>query len=131
MTAQQKTVLVVDDDGDFREQMRLTLEGAGYAVHTAPGQAEAERLLETLRPDIAILDLMMENMDGGFVLSYKIKKAYPGVPVIMVTAVTSETGMVFDRTSPESRSWLRADAILAKPVRAEQLTREITRLLGA
>jgi len=123
-----KTILVVDDDQDFREQLKLPLTAAGFNVVEAPGQAEAEQILQTLRPDLAILDLMMENMDAGFVLGYHIKKKDPTIPVIMITAVTSETGLEFEsgRTGP---SWIKADAILAKPIRFEQLRREIARLL--
>ena len=51
--------------------------------------------------------------------------------MILVTAVTSETGLVFDPTSPAERAWVGADAVLAKPIRFEQLKREIDRLLAA
>ncbi len=57
-----------------------------------------------------------------------MKKKYPGMPVVLVTAVTSETGLEFDAATDEERSWVKADALLAKPVRFEQLKREIERL---
>ena len=72
---------------------------------------------------------MMERMDDGFVLCYDIKKKNADIPVIMVTGVSRETGMEFDAATDEERSWLKADVILAKPIRFEQLTREIDRLL--
>jgi two-component system, OmpR family, response regulator len=129
MTETQRTVLVVDDDEDFRLQMKLQLEAAGFKVLDVDGEAKAEELLGTFRPDLALVDLMMEHQDGGFALSYRMKKRYPDLPVIMVTGVTGETGLSFDLNSPEERSWVKADAILAKPVRFEQLKREIDRLL--
>ena len=55
------TILVVDDDIDVREQMQFQLESAGYNVTTAEGQIPAEKLLETMKPDLAIVDLMMEE----------------------------------------------------------------------
>jgi len=125
-----KTILVVDDDPDFLLQQRLQLEGAGFRVLSADGQARAEELIASETPDLAILDLMMENFDAGFVLSHKIKKRNPATPVILVTAVTSETGIAFDSASSEERSWIKADAILAKPIRFEELRREIDRLIG-
>lgn len=124
-----KTILVVDDDIDFLAQMQLNLEAAGFRVATAEGQKKAEEILQTLRPDLAILDLMMENLDGGFSLSYHIKQKDPSIPVILVTAVTSETGLEFDATTDEERSWVKADAFLAKPIRFEQLFREINKFL--
>jgi two-component system, OmpR family, response regulator len=125
-----KTILVVDDDPDFLLQQRMQLEAAGFRVLSADGQAKAEALLADEKPDLAILDLMMENFDAGFVLSHRIKKLHPGTPVILVTAVTSETGIAFDSANQDERSWIKADAILAKPIRFEELQREIDRLLG-
>ncbi|MDP8225844.1 MAG: response regulator [Candidatus Lernaella stagnicola] len=125
----RKTVLIVDDDVDYLTQMRIQLEAAGFTVIEAESEAEASKILAEQTPDIAIVDLMMENMDGGFVLCHRIKKRTPHVPVIMVTAVTSETGMEFDTTAEGSETWLKADAVLTKPARFEQLKREIDRLL--
>jgi two-component system, OmpR family, response regulator len=130
MTADKgKTILVVDDDADFRTQLQVQLEAAGYRVVTAEGQRPAEKLLAAMRPDLAVVDLMMEHVDGGFALCYHIKKLDPRIPVILVTAVASETGLEFDAATDEERSWVKADHLLTKPVRFEQLRREIERLL--
>jgi CheY-like chemotaxis protein len=72
---------------------------------------------------------MMENLDSGFILSYKTKKKYPDVPVIIVTAVTSDTGMMFGVDTAEEKSWIKADLYLEKGLRPEQLKLEMTRLL--
>ncbi|MBN1154787.1 response regulator [candidate division KSB1 bacterium] len=125
-----KTLLVVDDDIDYLTQMKVNLIDAGFNVVTAEGQKKAEEYLEQNKPDLAILDLMMEEMDGGFALSYHIKKLDPSIPVIIVSAVNSEAGIEFDAVTKEERSWIKADAFLAKPVRFEQLVREINRLLN-
>ena len=124
-------VLLVDDDEDFLFQHRIQLENAGFEVTTATTRAEAEGAIASFTPDVAILDLMMEQHDDGFVLSHHLKRAFPGLPVIMVTAVTSETGLVFDPSSAAERAWVGADALLAKPIRFEQLKREIERVLAA
>ncbi|MFP4106853.1 MAG: response regulator [Phycisphaerae bacterium] len=123
-----KNVLVVDDDPDFLEQMKLQLEAAGFNVKSAGGQIEAEEALEEALPDVAVVDLMMENTDGGFALCYHIKKKNPSIPVIIVSGVTNETGLEFDASTDEEKSWVKADAMLAKPVLIEQLKREIARL---
>lgn len=124
-------VLLVDDDEDFLFQHRIQLENTGFEVTTANTRAIAEATIDSFTPNIAILDLMMEQHDDGFVLSHHLKRAIPGLPVILVTAVTSETGLVFDPSSAAERAWVGADAMLAKPIRFEQLRREIDRLLGA
>jgi CheY-like chemotaxis protein len=124
------TVLLVDDDDDFLFQQRLQLENAGFTVVSAQGQAQAENLLPDCHPDVAVLDVMMENPDAGFVLCHHIRKRYPETPIILVTSVNSETGMDFDMATEEDRAWIKADAMLAKPIRFEQLRGEIDRLLA-
>ncbi|MBD3290640.1 response regulator [candidate division KSB1 bacterium] len=122
-------ILIVDDDIDFLTQLEINLKSEGYNVITAEGQQAAEEILKEITPDLAIVDLMMENMDGGFSLAYHIKKKDQSVPVILVTAVASETGLEFDAATDEERSWVKADVFLAKPIRFEQLLREIKKLL--
>jgi len=124
-----KTILLADDDYDLLEQMKFHLENMGYRVVGVESQLEAERQIEIFKPDLAIFDLMMENQDSGFVLSYKIKKKYPETPVILCTGVTGETGIKFDSSTEETRSWTQADVILNKEIRYEQLSKEIERLL--
>ena len=126
----KKTILIVDDDIDYLFQLRLKVEQFGYQTITAESQKEAEGIIETTKPDLAIFDLMMESEDSGFVLSYKIKRKYPDVPVIIATAVSAETGMTFDLSSEEDREWIRADLFLDKGIRSDQLKQEITRLLN-
>jgi two-component system, OmpR family, response regulator len=129
MENEKKTILVVDDDIDYLYQQKIQLEAAGYNVLTAEGMVGAEEILQDTLPDLAVVDLMMEELDGGFTLCHRIKKKDPAIPIIMVTAVASETGMEFDTATEEERSWLKADALLDKPVLFEQLNREIKRLL--
>jgi CheY-like chemotaxis protein len=107
----------------------MKVERFGFEVITADGQREGEKVLETVKPDLAIFDLMMENEDSGFILSYKIKKKYPDVPVILATAVTAETGMSFDLSDQSNNEWIKADLFLDKGIRADQLEKEIKKLL--
>ena len=97
----------------------------------AQGQKEGEEALLTTVPDLAVLDLMMENMDSGFVLCHHVKRLFPDTPVILLTAVKSATGLDFRPSPDEAASWVKADVILDKPVRPEQLRQEVKRLLKA
>lgn len=129
MNDDAKTILVVDDDADFLMQEEIALQAAGFKVIKADNRGEAEALIAATRPDAAIVDVMMEDTDAGFMLCYHIKKKDPTIPVILVTSVTNETGIEFDAVTDEERSWVKADAFLAKPVRIEQLKAELERLL--
>ncbi len=123
-------ILVVDDDPDMVEQLALLLQAEGYEVLAAGSQEEAEQLLMTARPDVAIVDLIMEQQDSGFILCHEIRKLYPGTLVILLTSVKAATGISFATTSAEQQSWVKADRLLDKPVRPEQLENEIRRLLA-
>jgi CheY-like chemotaxis protein len=126
---EQKNILVVDDDIDMLEQVALILRAEGYRVIQAQGQKEGEEALLTTIPDLAVLDLMMENMDSGFVLCHHVKRLFPDTPVILLTAVKAATGMDFHPQSEEAASWVKADVMMDKPVRPEQLKQEVRRLL--
>jgi len=129
MSEIRKTILIVDDDADMLDQMKLQVENFGFDVITAAGGKEAEQMLDKQKPDLAIYDLMMETQDSGFILAYKTKKKYPDVPVIIATAVTAETGMMFNLETKEDQNWIKADKYLEKGVRGDQLRREINKLL--
>ena len=123
------TILIVDDDQDYLIQLQAKVRQFGYNTITAESQQEAEKLLEKVKPDLAILDLMMENEDSGFILCYKMKKKYPDVPIIIATGVAAETGINFDINDENNRKWIKADRFLEKGIRAERLKEEIENLL--
>jgi two-component system, OmpR family, response regulator len=124
-----KTILIVDDDIDYLFQLKVQIQKFGFNVVAAESQKEAENLLASLKPDLAILDLMMENDDSGFILCYKMKRKYPDVPIIIATAVAAETGMTFGISTEQERKWIRADLYLEKGIRPDQLHKEILKLL--
>lgn len=125
----KKTILIVDDDIDYLFQMKMKVEQMGFETITAESQSEAEKVINEVKPDLCILDLMMESDDSGFILSYKIKRKYPDVPVIIATGVTAETGMTFDVHADSGSQWINADLFLDKGIRFDQLQREIKKLL--
>lgn len=128
MNDEKKNILIVDDDPDYLFQMKHHVESFGFNVSTAESVKDAEESLKN-KPDLAILDLMMETQDAGFVLAYKIKKQYPEVPVIIATAVASETGINFNVDTKNDKQWIKADLYLEKGIRSDQLNREIRKLL--
>ena len=126
----KKQILVADDDVDFLFQIRLHLQNRGYEVIALESSKETEHYLDNNKPDLAIYDLMMETHDSGFILSYKTKQQYPGVPVIILTAVASETGISFGLNTESEKKWIKADLYLEKNIRNEQLDQAIENLLN-
>lgn len=127
---EKKTILIVDDDPDFLLQLELILGSSGYRIIKAETRGKAEELLARNRPDALVADLMLEEDDDGFMLCYRAKKLYPDLPVIIVTGVAGETGIEFAAITREERSWIKADILLDKPVRPEQILGELEKLLG-
>lgn len=129
-TKAAKNILVVDDDPDILLQIGTILKQDGYTVRSAATAKEAEGLIVSQRPDLAIIDLMMEEKDSGFLLCRRIKKSHPGTPVIMLTAVKAATGLSFASVLAEDRSWMQADVLMDKPVRPERLRADVSKFLG-
>lgn len=129
MEKNSKKILIIDDDIDYLSQLEMQVRSFGYEVITAGNQKDGEKVLDSTKPDLAIVDLMMESKDSGFILSYRIKSKYPDVPVIIASAVTSETGMGFSVETEDDRCWIKADKFLEKGIRPDQLQREINKLL--
>ena len=125
-------VLLVDDDIDILDQTRLLLESRGYKVVSANSSEEGWKKYQQEKPDIAVLDLIMEEYDSGFVLAYKIKKASGEkmIPIIILTSVTYVTGLKFDAATVEEKEWTKCDAVLNKPVVIDELTKIIETLLA-
>jgi len=80
----EKTILLVDDEKDIREVLRLPLADLGYAVLEAENGEEALRQFERLQPSMVLTDIKMPGMDGIELLQ-KIKQANPEAEVIMIT----------------------------------------------
>jgi len=125
--AKPKKVLLVDDDEDFLEMHTAVLEHRGYEVIAARSSRECLEKLEEVKPDIVVLDVMMEQFDAGFKASGKIKDKYADVPVMLLTAIGTQTNLDFS-SSKDVLEISRADALLDKPVSPKVLIDEIERL---
>ena len=125
-----KHVLIVDDDMEFVKLYSLFLRNKGLEVSAAYSAAEAKTALETLTPDIVVLDVMMEHFDSGFTASKAIKEKYPELPVILMTAIGEETGLDFRPRSDEDRELMHADAFLDKAASPEELLTKINELVA-
>lgn len=124
-----QNVLLIDDDPDFRQKAKQILQDAGYAVTEVEGENQAYEVARNKKFDIAVIDLILENSDSGFSLSYHFKKDYPQMPILMLSDSTSEFGIEFSLDSASERSWIKADSLLNKPIRTEQLLQAVRRLV--
>jgi len=106
-------ILIVDDDENIRELLRLHLSSAGYEVQVAADAIAAGYVILKAPPDLIITDVNMPHMDGfEFVAALKADSSLPNIPVIFLTSV--EDG---DARGKE----LGAVGYITKPVRADRL----------
>ena len=124
MTAKKK-IIIVDDDRETREMLKMALELEGYEVSQA---ANGLRLISTLhvdRPDLILLDVMMSWIDG-FELCRAVKKneEFNNIPVIFISA---------KKTASDIRTGLAAGAAdyFSKPIDMERLLARIAALVEA
>ena len=122
-------ILIVEDDIDLLRDEHAHFTAFGYEVCTAENEDRARSVFNQSAFDLVIVDLMMEHADSGIVLAHQFKKRRPTVPIIMVSDLTAETGMVFDLSGSGERRWIKVDRILAKPLRLERLMFEAELLL--
>lgn len=117
-----RKVAIVEDDFDQRENFRDALQKSGYAVDTYRNRPEALKGMKENMPDLAILDIMLENeMDGGFDLCRDLRALSPTLPIIFLTARDTDIDRV---------SGLRLDAwdYLTKPLNMQYLSVRINSL---
>jgi CheY-like chemotaxis protein len=83
------TVLVVDDEADFRQLMTFWLESKGYAVLSAADGKSAIALIKEKKPDIVFMDLRMPVMDGAEAIK-RIRKFNKSLPIIIISAYVDD-----------------------------------------
>ena len=124
-----KQILVIDDDPSFVTVITPVLESKGYKVETAHNKEEAVEKIEGLKPDLILLDIMMERLTDGFDICYKLKHdpEMKKIPVLAVSAVTKETGFKFSPAT--DGEYFEADDFVEKPVKPADLLERVGKLL--
>ena len=127
---QKSKILIVDDDPDFVEATRTILEKNSYEVDIAFNREDAWKKIMEFKPALIILDIMMERLDDGFTICYKLKHDMElrKIPVLTISAITEETGFKF---SPKTDGeYFEANDYVEKPIAPEELLKRIKKLLG-
>ena len=126
-------ILVVDDDVDLSDSLRIILENHGYGVRTAASSRETLAALEATAPDVIILDIMMATESEGFDLADSIRKK-PGLENLPIILLTSFLDKVREEGPDRfqqilGREW-PARWLFEKPVDTKRLLSKIEGILG-
>jgi len=121
------TILIVDDDKDYRASTRALLEGEGYTVIEAGSGREGRELAASAHPDLIVLDIMMESPVEGYTVVQALKfqnhsEGVREIPILMVSSVRDDPATLF----PMAREMpaITPDAYLTKPI-------DIAKFLGS
>ncbi len=122
-------IMIIDDDIDLVEAMRITLETENYDVIDAQDGQKGLEILKKEKPDLLILDVMMGTLDEGFHIAYQIRndEEIKDIPILMVTAVGAQTGFEFDMQRDED--FLPVNEFIEKPVNPQVLLDTVKRNL--
>jgi CheY-like chemotaxis protein len=126
-------ILVVDDDPDFRAAVTPILKSALYEVVTAPNPKEAKEKILTERPNLILLDIMMDSLFDGFSLCNTVKtsaefKDFRDTPIIFVSAVKEIAGSRF-QFKGDQEGMEGPDDYIDKPVKPDDLLARIEKFL--
>jgi DNA-binding response OmpR family regulator len=120
-----KKIVLVDDDLDIQETMKMVLENAGFIFKGAMNRESGMDLIKKEKPDLVILDVMMEEPDDGFFMAQELHAQNIRIPIIMLTSVGSVTGMHFAKDN----EMIMVDEFVEKPVTPDALLVKINSLL--
>jgi CheY-like chemotaxis protein len=127
-------ILIIDDDPDVVMACRMTLENAGHQVVEATSSQEGVEKLRNERPDLIILDVMMETHTAGFQLALKLRNPDPqseyaefrNVPILMLTAIHSTTPLRFE----PDLDYLPVELFVDKPIDPDDLVGKVEWMLS-
>jgi CheY-like chemotaxis protein len=126
-------ILIVDDDPDILLAARLCLENAGHQVFEAKSGKQGLEMVRSDRPDLMILDVMMETKTEGFQVALKLHSPDPTsefadfktIPILMLTAIHSKTPLRFE---PDI-DYLPVELFVDKPIDPDDLVKKVDYLL--
>ena len=124
MNDTNKTVLIVDDEGDVLMMLQKGLKAEGYRVLTADNGRDALTIAQKRRPDAIVLDVMLPDMDGGLVANELAEiQQTKDIPIIFLTALISK------KEEKRYGQMVGSHPTLAKPYEIHDLVEQIERSL--
>ena len=131
--ADTKRILIVDDDDDFRAAVLELLQAQGFEVACARSGREALQRITEGRPDLVVLDVMMENDFAGYEVTQCLRfsedpvTTRPG-PILMVSSIELDPATRFSRAV--EAPMIQPDVYLTKPLDIPRFLENVASLLG-
>lgn len=121
-------ILIIEDDKDMAEALKIILEGESYKVKVAFNGKQGFDIIQKERPKLIILDLLLPGEDGATLChNLKNNSEYQNIPILVLTALARK---MEDKIFPKMEGQtLEADEYLDKPINPENLLDKVERLL--
>ena len=119
-----KKILIIDDDADIRESIKVILESNGFEAYSAQDAKEGIAAVENYEPDVVLCDMMMEELDSGTKVAKAIKKTTPKTPIYLLSSIGDATAANIEVDE------LGFKGVFQKPVEPEQMISTIRQELG-
>jgi DNA-binding response OmpR family regulator len=118
-------IMVVDDDPDVVDACRLILEKVGHEVVSANNRKDGMEKIQKSRPELLILDVMMEEADDGIQLARELRLSKETFPILMLTSISKVLGMDFSKDN----EMIPVNEFVEKPVEPDALIKKVEELL--
>jgi DNA-binding response OmpR family regulator len=123
-------LLIIDDDEEFADAVATVCRSDGYEVEVENDAARAEARVQERLPDAVVLDVMFpENPSAGFEVARALRKKWPQLPILMLTAVNQQFPLGFSNRDIDP-TWLPVTTFVEKPIDFQVLRAKIRELIG-
>ncbi|HON78539.1 MAG TPA: response regulator [Spirochaetota bacterium] len=122
--ADEKIILVIDDDPDILDSVKAILSSNGFKVETALTGKEGLELVKKVNPDLVLVDMMMESIDAGSKVAHEIRESDQKLPVYLLSSIGSATAANIEIDK------LGFNGVFQKPVDPDNLVSSVKRSLG-
>jgi len=120
-------ILIVDDDADFVDSIRIVLESAGHSVRSASNREDGMRAVNEGDAELLILDVMMSEPDDGIAMAQDLRRTGFNKPILMMSSISKVTGLAYGKDDAVTP----VNEFLEKPVSPDVLLRKLAELLAA
>jgi DNA-binding response OmpR family regulator len=118
-------IAIIDDDPDIIEATTLVLKSKGFEIITASNPEDGYNIVIENKPDLIILDVMMDEPDDGFFLAQKFRKEKIKTPILMYTSVSKAIGFEYG-----AGEMVPVDDFVEKPISPDEIIEKVEKLLS-
>ena len=121
--ADKKKILVIDDDVDITDSIKAILVGNGFDAFTASDGKSGLEAVDTVKPDLVLCDMMMEQVDAGSKVAHEIRKKDKKLPIYLLSSIGAATAQNVELDK------LGFNGVFQKPVAPDLMVKTIKKAL--